>query len=147
MAWTLTLRAYPLSGNRTLRMHWVNYRKLMIQWFWMVRTAHGLASIPGPTGRRRLTIQLHGRQAIDRDNRYAACKPLVDVLRPAKHESGVYKSGKKKGLSWNRQRLGLGLIVDDDDVHLDLQVPPVLKVEKDEDPFVTLTLEDLENAS
>jgi hypothetical protein len=143
MVWALTIHAYPQSGNVTMRMHWTRYKALLKVWFWLVRTAPGFLAVSKPSGRRRVTIQLHGSRAIDKVNRYFAVKPIEDVLRPPKHETGIYKTGKKKGQPWKRDRLGHGLILEDNDPNVDLQVPPVLKLGKGESPFIVITLEDI----
>ena len=141
MSWSLTIDAYPKSGNITLRMHWTAYRRLLAWWYMQVRTTPGFLKIPLAEGRRRVTIQLHGPRAMDKENRYFAVKPLVDILRPAKYESGIYKSGKRKGQPWTRNRLGHGLILDDNDLNLDLQVPPVQKANLYS--YIVLTIEDI----
>ena len=145
MAWTLTIEAYPQSGNITLRMHWTAYRRLLSWWYMQVRAAKGFCKIPLANSKRRLTIQFHGPRAMDKENRYFAVKPLVDILRPAKHESGIYKTGKRKGQPWSRNRLGHGLILDDNDANLDLQVPPVQKANLFS--YIVLTIEDIPEIS
>lgn len=141
--WKLTLNAPAQSGNVVLRMHWRTYNKTLAKWYWLVRGAAGFVGVPKASGKRRLTVQIHGKRAMDFENRVFACKALVDILRPFKREAGIYASGKKKGQPWTRERIGHGLVIDDDDTHLDLNVPPVMKLLPGQTPFITLTLEDV----
>jgi hypothetical protein len=69
-------------------------------------------------------------------------KPVVDVLRPPRHEEGFYKSGKRKGEYWSRSRIGHGLIAEDDAAHLDLHVlqEPLPRGQR---PHLVLVLEDI----
>ena len=142
MSWTLTIPEVPPSGNILKRMHWARYSKLLERWWWLVRTASGFASVPPPTGKRRLTITRHAARTLDRDNLYASVKPVVDVLRPPKHEVGRYKTGKKAGQYWSRKRIGHGLILDDDQDHLELVVQQA-PLGKGQHPHLVLVLEDI----
>ena len=120
--WTLTIHEVPPSGNVTMRMHHRVYSRLLERWFLLIRAAPGFLDIPQATGRRRVEIWRHGVRSLDRDNLHSAMKPIVDVLRPPKHEEGHYKSGKRQGEYWSRRRIGHALILDDDEAHLELLV-------------------------
>lgn len=141
MTWVLTIDEVPPSGNLLKRMHWARYSALLWSWWWWIRTAEGFQDIPKATRRRRVVITRHGRGALDRDNLYAAVKPVVDVLRPAKHEAGTYKTGKKAGQPWTRERIGHGLILEDDVAHLDLEVFQD-QLQKGQVPHITIEIED-----
>lgn len=122
MTWTLIVPEVPPSGNIIKRLHWTRYSDLLERWFFLVRCTDGFLDIPEATGRRRLVIIRRGVRPLDRDNLYASMKPVIDVLRPPKRESGVYKSGKREGQAWTRARIGHGLIQEDDAAHLELVV-------------------------
>jgi hypothetical protein len=122
MSWTLTIHEVPPSGNVIKRLHWARYSKLLERWWWLVRTARGMEDVPTASGKRKLTITRHGVRPLDRDNLYASMKPVIDVLRPPKHEDGYYKTGKKAGQYWSRKRIGHGLIREDDAANLELVV-------------------------
>lgn len=142
MTWTLTIPEVPPSGNVQRRLHWARYKDLLERWYWLIRTARGFGAVPPPSGRRRLTITRHGARALDRDNLWASMKPVVDVLRPPKYERGVYATGKKAGQVWTRQRIGHGLILEDDAAHLELVVLEGQR-KPGEAPHLVLVLEDL----
>ena len=120
--WRLSIPQVPKSGNILLRMHWARYHQVLLEWFYLVRGADGFLDITRPSGKRWVTILRHGIKKLDRDNLYSSVKVVVDVLRPSKHESGIYKGGAKSGQPWVRDRIGHGLILDDDDDHLRLEV-------------------------
>ena len=142
MTWTLTIAEVPPSGNLIKRMHWARYAKLLERWWWLVRTARGMDDVPTASGKRKLTITRHGVRPLDRDNLYASMKPVIDVLRPPKHEEGYYKTGKKAGQYWSRKRIGHGLIQEDDQNHLELvvQQAPLTRGQK---PHLVLVLDDV----
>lgn len=144
-AWSLDIPEVPPSGNVIKRMAWPVYKRLLERWFLLVRSAHGFLDIPQATGKRKLVLCRHATRTLDRDNLYAAMKPVIDVLRPMRHEEGYYKAGKRKGEYWSRRRIGHGLIQEDDAEHLDLVVLQA-RTSKGEAPHLTLLLEDLEEA-
>ena len=142
MTWTLIVPDVPPSGNVIKRLHWTAYGRLLDRWFFLVRCTDGFLDVPTASGKRRLTITRRGVRPLDRDNLYASMKPVIDVLRPPKRESGVYKSGKREGQAWTRARIGHGLIQEDDSAHLELVVhqEPLPRGQK---PHLVLKLEDL----
>jgi len=142
MTWTLTIPEVPPSGNMLKRMHWAPYGRLLERWFWLVRAAQGFHAVPPPAGKRKLTITRHGERALDRDNLYASMKPLVDVLRPPRRDSGIFRTGKRKGQPWTRNRIGHGLILEDDQDHLELVVQQA-QLPRGQAPHLVLVLEDL----
>ncbi len=133
----LVIQEVPPSGNIQKRLHWARYSKLLARWFMLVRTAPGFLDIPGPVGRRSVTLIRHGTRLLDRDNLYSSMKPVLDVLRPRKKEEGWFKSGPRQGQYWTRERIGHGLIIDDDPAHLNLEVLQV-KTTKGQDPFLEI---------
>lgn len=122
MTWTLTIPEVPPTENEQRRMHWRDYGRLLERWYWLIRAAPGFGQIPAAPGRRRLTITLRGKKTRDAEGLHGCMKPVLDVLRPPKHEAGVYRTGKKAGQPWTRTRIGHGLILDDDPAHLELVV-------------------------
>ncbi len=142
MTWALRIETIPPSGNIIKRMKWPVYAKLLREWFWLVRSAPGFIDIPEASCRRKLTISLHGKNSRDRDNLYSSMKPVIDVLRPSKHEEGHYKGGAKAGQYWSRHRIGLGLIQEDDTAHLELVVQQ-LPLVRGQNPHLILELDDL----
>lgn len=143
MTWILRIPAIPPSGNVTKRMHWARYSDLMELWWLLVRAAPGFPEIPKATGPRRVTVELHGKRRMDRENRMFSVKPLVDVMRPPKFERGIYgPKAKKAGQPWTRNRIGHSLILEDDEDHLDLVVTwvPLLKGEA---PHTVVKIEDM----
>ena len=139
--WRLVIPQVPKSGNILLRMHWGRYHQMLSEWWYLLRSADGFLDVTQPQGKRFVTIVRHATRKLDRDNLHSAMKPVIDVLRPAKHESGVYKGGCKAGQTWTRERIGHGLILEDDEEHLDLKVKnaPLLKGQK---PFLEIFISD-----
>ena len=139
--WTMVIQAVPPSVNILRTYHWATYRKHMENWYYLIRGAQGFLDISRPLGKRYITIIRFGKRALDRDNVYGAMKPVIDVLKPEKHESGVWKSGPHKGKAWDRSRIGHGLILEDDEDHLDLKVLNG-KLERGKKPYTTITISD-----
>lgn len=69
-------------------------------------------------GKRKLTIQRHGKRALDNDNGLGGCKVVIDALRLH------------------------GLILDDDDKNLSVSFENC-KLEKGKAPYTVLVIEDL----
>jgi hypothetical protein len=120
--WVLKCPAVPPSGNITKRMHWTAYAHLMEMWYLLIRSSDGFLTVTLPSGKRFVNIIRYSKRSLDRDNLYTSVKPVVDALKPSLKQSGVYKSGKKVGQTWTRQRVGHGLIVEDNDSSLELKV-------------------------
>lgn len=101
------------SDNAQRRWHFAHAKREQEAWFWKLRAA--LHHVPKATGFRRVTITRFAHGLFDvGDNLGGAHKSLVrDLLRPMKRESGIYKSGKRKGEPWARESIGLGLIIGD----------------------------------
>jgi len=142
MNWTLQLPGVTPSLNVLRDLHWARYKKMREEWFLKLRAKWGASAIPVPTGRRLVVIVRYGKRALDPDNLQGGVKPLVDALKPGRTERGVYKSGVKAGQSWVRTRLGLGLILEDDDGFLQLEVRNgrLLPGQK---PYTIVTISDL----
>ena len=141
--WTFHLEAVTLSPNKMMKMHWTEYQELLNDWFMRVRAKWGVSSVTKATGRRRVDIVRYGSRPLDPDNLTASVKPLVDILRPAKVERGIYKAGTAKaGQPWTRSRLGLGFIVDDSEAMLDLHVSNG-KLTAGQKPYTLLTISDI----
>lgn len=115
MSWTVRVPMIPKSLNRRLRTHWGLAAKEKKAWLEALFYLFASAKVPPPQGKRLVTITRLAHGILDEDNLVASCKEvIVDNLKPAKFEQGVYKSGKRKGEHWHRSRQGLGLIREDD---------------------------------
>lgn len=108
------------SLNTVLSMHWAVRERAKKQWAWMIKIALAGPSAPKrATGKRRLTIERHGKRALDRDNLIGGAKKVVtDNL------------------------VQLGLLRDDSDAWVDfagLNVP----LAKGEKPHTVIVLEEI----
>ena len=82
MRWTVNLPIVTPSGNQTIRQHWVARAEHKSAMGWMLRSAlNGIPKVPPATGKRRLTIERHGRKSLDMDNMAAGCKSLIDAIK------------------------------------------------------------------
>lgn len=107
------------SLNTFMRLHWTKRRRVKEQWSRLV-----LAHLPRnaeATGKRRLTVERHGKRPIDLDNLAGGLKPVIDTLRAFR------------------------LLVDDDPASMELTVRNV-KLARGEQPHTVLLLEDLTEA-
>ena len=125
-----------------MRMHFLVYHRLLAQWFGLIRANEGFLDIPRAQGRRKVTVIRHTGRILDDENLAFSAKPIFDVLRPARTDEGVYKSGKRKGEAWIRRRIGHGLIQEDDPAHVVRVVlnGPLLKGER---PYTLITIEEV----
>lgn len=139
--WTLRIRTIAPSGNVILRMHHNVYGRLLALWFGLIRGSEAFLDIPRARGRRKVTVIRHSRGKLDQDNLEFSAKPIFDVLRPARTDEGVYKTGKRKDEPWIRRRIGHGLIVEDDPAHV-VRVVLNGKLEKGEKPYTTIIIEE-----
>jgi hypothetical protein len=106
------------SLNTFIRLHWTKRRRVKDSWSRLV-----LAHLPrGPgveaTGKRRLTVERHGKRAIDLDNLAGGLKPVIDTLRAFR------------------------LLVDDNPLMMELAVRNA-KLARGEAPHTVILLEDL----
>jgi hypothetical protein len=106
------------SLNTFMRAHWAVRKRIKSHWGDLV-----MASLPrGPgveaTGKRRLTVERHGKRAIDVDNLAGGLKPIIDTLRAFR------------------------LLVDDNPMMMELAVSNV-KLARGEKPHTVLMLEDV----
>lgn len=106
------------SLNTFLRAHWAVRKRIKKHWGNLVMLA--LPRGPGveATGKRRLTVERHGKRAIDVDNLAGGLKPIIDTLRAFR------------------------LLVDDNPMMMELAVSNV-KLAKGEAPHTVLLLDDL----
>lgn len=74
----------PELPNRLQRKHWHRIRAHATKWHWLVRHAVARKAPPTPLERARVTMVRHSKQEPDRDNRWAAWKPVLDGLIHAK---------------------------------------------------------------
>jgi hypothetical protein len=105
------------SLNTFMRLHWAKRSEVKEHWAWLMRAAIPRGT-PEATGPRRLTVERHGKRAIDADNLAGGLKPVIDNLR------------------------GFRLLVDDNPMMMELAVRNV-KLERGEQPHTVLILEDL----
>lgn len=81
-SWTLSIPSVTPSLNQTRRMHWAAIKRAETVLEWEVVSAlNRIPKIPNATGKRRLTICRHGRNALDQDNLAGGCKGLVDFIK------------------------------------------------------------------
>ncbi len=104
------------SLNTFLRAHWATRKRIKARWELMVRCCIPRGT-PEATGKRRLTVERHGKRGIDLDNLAGGLKPVIDCLRAFR------------------------LLVDDNPMMMELVVRNV-KLEKGEKPHTVLMLED-----
>lgn len=105
------------SLNDFMYSHWRKHQAAKKHWAWLLKRAAG--SVEAATGKRRLTVERHGKRPLDQDNLVGGCKRvIVDNLR------------------------AMGLIVDDDDRHLELVCRNV-QLPSGEQPYTVLVLEDV----
>ena len=82
MSWTIKIPIATPSGNTTLRKHWAaRGRQQFDMYFLLAGALNKVAPIPAATGKRRLTIERHGKRLLDADNLAAGCKALIDVVK------------------------------------------------------------------
>lgn len=91
----------PPSNNPYTRMHWSKQRKLVETAQWWIVSVVGRPNMP-ESRKVRVVITMHRRRALDKDNRYGACKPIFDSL------------------------VRLGYSVDDSDEWMNMEVMPVV---------------------
>lgn len=106
------------SLNKYAFRHWRVQHGDKKRWGQMLAVAALGARAPKAIGKRRLTVERHGRRKLDVDNFAGGLKPIIDGLKK------------------------LQLIVDDDDAHLEL----ALKQERiigAQRPHTVLILEDV----
>ena len=85
MIWTIKLPIVTPSGNQTLRQHWSRRSRHREDIYWLLTAALNQQDpIPAAAGRRRLTIERHGKKSLDADNLAAGCKTLIDVVKSRK---------------------------------------------------------------
>lgn len=106
------------SLNTFMRLHWTKRRRVKDGWARLV-----LAHMPRgigveAAGKRRLTVERHGKRAIDLDNLAGGLKPVIDTLRAFR------------------------LLVDDDPASMELTVRNV-RLARGEKPHTVIVLEDV----
>lgn len=72
------------SLNETMRQHWAVRKRNAERWGKMIVLARARAEIPSATGKRRVTIERHGKKALDADNMCGGAKGFIDELRAFK---------------------------------------------------------------
>lgn len=130
------------SDNAQRRWHWSKLKREQRDWFWQLRAA--LHHVPKAEGFRRVTITRFAHGLFDvGDNLGGAHKSLVrDLLRPMKHESGVIKSGAKKGQLFTKEHLGLGLIIGDGPKQAEFVYAQAL-IPRKSHPYTTILIEEV----
>lgn len=127
MTWTFVLPWPTPSLNAIKVMHWAKLKRLKAQWFELL--LYKSIKVPRATAKRRITIVRFGARELDHDNFVGGCKEvLVDNLRAP--------GGTEK-----RKRKGVGLILDDDSIHAEINYFQV-KCDK-EDQRTEITVEDV----
>lgn len=118
MSWRIEIPMKCPSQNVTDRMHWTKRRALKSAWMTALVLLRNNPRVPKACGKRRLTIEAHGRQAMDTANIIGGTKGIVDNL------------------------VQLGLLVDDTPDCLEIAALNV-PLPKGEKPHTVLILEDV----
>lgn len=127
---TLVLDGLKLrSNNEYLRMNPMarhSYNKKIRRIVEIESLAQGLSCLSPTPGRKKVTITIQHKKSYDRDGRYGASKPILDaiVARPAVAQVGKVKI-KIPGPD-GKQVLRWGLIADDSERYIDLEVKEVI---------------------
>ncbi len=72
------------SLNQTLRQHWASRAKDHERWGKMIAIARVRSMLSTAYGKRRVTIERHGKRALDADNAAGGAKGFIDELRAFK---------------------------------------------------------------
>lgn len=122
MTWTLRIPLASPSLNAFAFAHWRVQHTTKKMWADVIRGTHGFLEIPKATGKRRLTIERHGKQPMDLDNLIGGAKGCItDNLRD------------------------LGLLVDDRPEMIEFHAVNV-PLEKGEKPHTILIIEEVSHA-
>lgn len=76
----IEIQDIPPSPNRVLGKHWSAKAGIKDKWILLVRSK----ILPCPmriAAHKRVRITLHHSRLYDKDNAYAACKPVIDALK------------------------------------------------------------------
>lgn len=68
------------SLNKTLRQHWASRANDNKRWGRMISMARVVESLQPANGKRRVTIERHGKRMLDADNMAGGCKGFIDEL-------------------------------------------------------------------
>lgn len=117
--WTLRIDKASPSQNIHDRSHWRQKVATKRLWLMLIRGARDFLDVPRAHGKRRLTIERHGRGILDEPNLIGGAKGLIDDL------------------------VQLGLLVDDKPTFLDLAKPIQVRVKRGERPHTLLILEEV----
>ena len=80
--WTIRLQLVTPSLNEIQGQHWSWIKRHNATTAWaLVSALNKLPQIPRPTGKRRITIERHGKGRLDADNLAGGCKGLIDAVR------------------------------------------------------------------
>ena len=81
----LILRASPSLNEFSYAMSPFVQSQSKKEWFWLLRCAPGVLAIPHAKGKRHLTIERHGKKALDPDNLIGGAKCCItDNLKKLK---------------------------------------------------------------
>lgn len=82
MIWTIKIPVPTPSLNELQGHHWSFAKKMNMAFaFHLVSALNKMKKIPRPEGKRRLTIERHGRGRLDSDNLAGGSKGLIDAVR------------------------------------------------------------------
>jgi len=85
MKWTIVLPLATPSGNVVLRQHFRTRAVENLAMAWHLAGAlNKLPKIPPASGKRRLTVERHGKKALDADNLAAGAKGLIDAVKASR---------------------------------------------------------------
>ena len=118
--WALRVNADLPSQNVWDRSGWQAKHRIKGIWKMFLRGAPGFLKVPPATGKRRLTIERHGRGTLDDSNIIGGAKGIIDDL------------------------VQLKLLVDDKPAFLEHGQPVQVRIKKGEKPFTLWILEDVQ---
>lgn len=82
MTWTIRIPIPTPSLNELQGQHWSTVKKINLALAWaLVSALNGQQRIPRATGKRRLTVERHGKGRLDLDNLSGGAKGLIDAVR------------------------------------------------------------------
>lgn len=123
MIWRITVPMPCPSQNTRERKHWSQNHSEKTDWYFATASERNRLDIPKATGKRRLTIEVHGPRTLDEANILGGTKGIVDNL------------------------VGMGLLVDDTPSWIEHGKPIQIKTKHGEKAFTVLILREVDPAT
>lgn len=119
MIWRIVIPIKCPSQNIRERQHWAKNHSEKTDWWFAIASERNRLNIPKATGKRRLTLEVHGPRILDEHNIHGGAKGLVDDL------------------------VQLGLLKEDNPAHLQHGKTIQIQTKRGEKPFTVLILRDV----